>query len=107
MTVHPVNSLPRVYTPSWHNGTIIQAGPWGLRYNPYFGVLLPSPAQGSVGNDSILFSLRVLLPFWQWDLCCVRTGVGQVPETAAKSCGFINLFASRGAQGTLPHLFMG
>lgn len=104
--VHSVNSLPCVYTASWHNDTVIQAGPWGRQYNPYFGVFLPSPAQSIVGNDSILLSLLVLLLFWEWDACCVRTGVEQVPETAAKSCGFINLSPSRGVQGTLPHLFM-
>lgn len=73
---------------------------------PYFGVFFPSPAQGVLGNDPILLSLLVLSLFWQREVSCVHTGVGQVPETAAFSCGFINLSASIPMQGTSPHLSM-
>ena len=87
-------------------GPSFRLGPGDIGIIPYFGVFLPLPAQGILGNDPILLSLLVLSLFWQRDLCCVHTGVGQVPETAANSCGFINLSASIGVQGTLPHLFM-
>lgn len=69
---------------------------------PYFG----GASTGILGNDPVLLSLLVLSLFWQQELCCVHMGVGQVPETATNSCGFINLSASIPVQETSPHLFM-
>lgn len=112
MTIHSVNSgarsaLCHVFTQ--HSGIMrpsFRLSPGDIGIIPFFWVFLLLPAQGILGNDPILLSLLVLSLFWQRDVCCVRTGVGQVPETAANRCGFINLSASIGVQGTLPHLFM-